>query len=114
MTLCDEDGDILKDEMLEVEVVPKHPHRTGDDFLNAIKDLCVSFGGGAYARDYIQNYYLEGTEATKPNDPTVQQNVHQIQHTITVANKSSGNESISPYHMKNISYDSFPPQWKQF
>jgi len=57
--------------------------------------------------------YLEGAEANKPNYATVPQYVRRIQRIITVANKSVGNESISPYHMKKIIYDFFPPQWKQ-
>lgn len=77
-----------------------------------MKDLRASFGGGAYAEDNILND-LEGAEARKPKDATVQQHVHRIHHTIMVASKSPGNESISPYCMKKSIHDSFPPQWKQ-
>ena len=85
---------MIKDDALEfctwvVHVVPKYPNMTEDYFKDAMKDLRVSFGGGAYAKDNILNY-LEGAEVRKPKDVTVQQHVRRIQHMITVANKSAG------------------------
>ena len=107
--------EIFKDEAQEFwreEVVPKHVNGTEDGFNNAMKDLRVSLGGGAYAKDKTMNY-LEDAEARTSEDATVQQHVRWIHHMITVANKSAGNESISPYRMKKTIYDYFSPQWIQ-
>jgi len=69
--------EIFKDEAQEFwreEVVPKHVNGTEDGFNNAMKDLRVSLGGGAYAKDKTMNY-LEDAEARTSEDATVQQHV---------------------------------------